>query len=269
MAVGICSASDDSITCSMRICFTLLIAMHSNQSYIQLLNNDLIIFFKNAVRISLKTPFNAFHFLKITYWQKRAARKRTKNLSKGIHVPPIIIFSITHRCNLHCKGCYAEALNRRSDGELSDAELARIIREAHELGSSFFVLAGGEPLVRKNILDITEVFRDILFLVFTNGLLIDEQMLERLKKQKNIVPVISLEGYESETDIRRGKGVFLQLNKIVRQLQKAGIFFGVSVTVSRLNLPVIFDGSFVNDLVESGCRMFFFLEYTAIREGTE
>ena len=243
--------------------------MKQDTGYIRLLNDSLHIFFKDAVRITLRSPSQAFHFIKTVRWQRKAAGRRTRWAREGIHVPPIVIFSITHRCNLHCKGCYARALDRTSDDELTDVQLERIIAEAHELGSSFFVLAGGEPLVRRNILDIAVRFPDIIFLVFTNGLLIDDAMLEKLKNHRHVVPVISLEGHEAETDDRRGEGVYRRLQNIVRKIRKEGLFYSVSLTVSSMNLSKVTDEAFISGLVDEGCRLFFFLEYTAIREGTE
>ena len=243
--------------------------MENDNRYIQLLNDSLRVFFRDAVRVTLKRPSQAYHFLQTVRWQKRAARRRSYWAAQGIHVPPIIIFSVTNRCNLHCKGCYAQALNRTSQDEMDDKSLERIIAEAHDLGTSFFVLAGGEPLVRRNILDITERFPDMIFLIFTNGLLIDDAMLLRLKKQKHVVPVISLEGHEAETDGRRGQGVYERLSQIVQKVHHQHIFFSVSLTVTSINIPVVTDEAFIQDMVNSGCKLFFFLEYTAIREGTE
>ncbi len=243
--------------------------MEHDNYYVQLLNDSLRVFFKDAVRVTLRRPSQAFHFLQTVRWQKRAVRRRSYWAEQGIHVPPIIIFSVTNRCNLHCKGCYAQALNRTSQDEMDDPTLERIIAEAHDLGTSFFVLAGGEPLVRRNILDITERFPDIIFLIFTNGLLIDDAMLNRLKKQKHVVPVISLEGHEAETDSRRGSGVHERLSQIVQKLHHRHIFFSVSLTVTSINMPVVTDAMFIQSMVDSGCKLFFFLEYTAIREGTE
>jgi MoaA/NifB/PqqE/SkfB family radical SAM enzyme len=242
----------------------------SRDSYIRVLNYSLRVFFRDAVRISLKRPSHALQFIKTVRWQKQAAKRRSRwAREEGIHVPPIIIFSVTNICNLQCKGCYAKALNRSSEDELDDGQLERIVEEAHELGSSFFVLAGGEPLVRKNILDVTRRFPDIIFLIFTNGLLIDDDMLDVLKTQRHVVPVISLEGHEAETDDRRGEGVFERLQKTVKRIHAEGLFFSVSVTVTRSNLPVVTNADFIEGLIDSGCRLFFFLEYTAIHEGTE
>ena len=91
----------------------------------------------------------------------------------------------------------------------------------------------------------------------------------RLKKQKHVVPVISLEGHEAETDGRRGQGVYERLSQIVQKVHHQHIFFSVSLTVTSINIPVVTDEAFIQDMVNSGCKLFFFLEYTAIREGTE
>ena len=92
----------------------------------------------------------------------------------GVHVPPILVFSITNKCNLNCKGCYNEALRQSSEAEISDERLKRAIAEAKELGISFIVLGGGEPLTRPSILDVARDYPEIMFLIFTNGLLLND-----------------------------------------------------------------------------------------------
>jgi MoaA/NifB/PqqE/SkfB family radical SAM enzyme len=131
------------------------------------------------------------------------------------------------------------------------------------------VIGGGEPLVRREIVDITRKFPEIIFLVFTNGLLIDDGLLKKMKKQNNFVPVISLEGYEEETDGRRGKGVYHHLRNTAKKLTGKGIFWSVSITVTRSNFDEITGNQFIEDLRDLGCKLFFFVEYTPIREGTE
>ena len=185
----------------------------------KILNQSLNVFFKDAVRVAVTNPAQAYHFLKTVRWQRKAARLRSKWEQQGVHVPPIMIFSITNKCNLHCKGCYHQALRRSSRPEMSDEKLRSVLTEAKELGISFMVIAGGEPLVRKEFLGITKDFPEIIFLVFTNGLLINEELGMKLKKQKNFVPIISLEGYEEDTDERRGKGVFERLQKVIKKIK--------------------------------------------------
>ncbi|MFH1383291.1 MAG: radical SAM protein [Chloroflexota bacterium] len=235
----------------------------------RVLNRSLKIFFKDALRVSITRPAQAFFFFRTVRWQQRAARTRAAWAGQGTHVPPIMIFSITNRCNLHCKGCYHHARNVPAGTEMNGDKLRGIIGEARELGISFVVVAGGEPFLRPEMLDITGDYPEVIFLVFTNGLLIDEEMLKKLKEQKNVVPVISLEGDENETDGRRGEGVFARLQKLAGRLRKQGIFWSVSLTVTRSNFATITDDSFIKGLVNLGCKLFFFVEYTPVEPGTE
>jgi MoaA/NifB/PqqE/SkfB family radical SAM enzyme len=144
-----------------------------------------------------------------------------------------------------------------------------IVSEAAELGVSFFVIAGGEPLTRPAILDVTRDYPQIIFLLITNGLLLDRDMICRLTKQPNTVPVLSLEGTRAQTDARRGRGVHEVLERKMQELRSAGIFFSISFTVTRANFPVVTDAGFIQRAVAVGCELFFFMEYTPIREGTD
>jgi MoaA/NifB/PqqE/SkfB family radical SAM enzyme len=227
------------------------------------------IFFSEFVRVSLKHPAQALFFGRTILRQLQAGRRRARLVEEGLRVPPIAIFSITDRCNLRCRGCYAQAIRREGAEELSEEKMRGIVAEADELGVSFFVIAGGEPLTRPAILDIAREFPQIIFLIFTNGLLLDPAMVARLAGQRNTVPVLSLEGNRTQTDERRGRGVHEALERRMRELKAAGIFFAVSLTVTRANFDVVTDGGFIRNAVEQGCKLFFFMEYTPIREGTD
>ncbi len=243
--------------------------MESKTSYTNILNRGLRIFFSEFVRVSLSRPSQALHFLKVASWQRKAARLRARWRAEGLHVPPIAIFSITNRCNLRCKGCYAQAIRGDAPDELSGMELRDIVAQADSLGISFFVIAGGEPLTRPEFLDIARDFPHIVFLLITNGLLLDERLIQQLKEQRNTVPVLSLEGNQAETDERRGRGVHERLQAKMVQLKKEGLFFSISLTVTRSNYETVTDPGFVSAAVAAGCRLFIFMEYTPIREGTD
>lgn len=236
---------------------------------LKVLNDSLSVFLKDAVRVAITRPSQAYHFFRIVRWQKRAAKTRAEWEEKGVHIPPIIIYSITNRCNLNCKGCFHWALHEAGDIEMSDEKLRNTIAEAKEIGVSIMVIGGGEPMMRPEIIDITSEFPEVIFLVFTNGLLLDEEKLDRIQKNRNFVPVISLEGDRAGTDFRRGEGVYAGLEKIIRKLKKRNIFWSVSLTLTRLNYDTIMDDDFVANLVDQGCKLMFFVEYTPITKGTE
>jgi len=73
----------------------------------------------------------------------KAARIRSRWVKQGVPVPPILIFSITNRCNLECQGCYQQEFHPSTEQELSTDKLKEITQEAHQLGIYFFVIAGG------------------------------------------------------------------------------------------------------------------------------
>jgi MoaA/NifB/PqqE/SkfB family radical SAM enzyme len=235
----------------------------------KVLNDSLNVFFRDALRVALIHPTQAYHFLRAIKWQRKASKIRLNWRQQGINVPPILIFSITNRCNLRCKGCYHWTLRPTVQSEMNTDKLRDIVTEARDLGISFIMIAGGEPLVRMEILDIINDFPEITFLVFTNGLLVDESLVQKLKRIRNFIPVISLEGYEEDTDERRGEGVYKRIKGIAKKLKEEGIFWSASLTITRSNFTHVTNKDFIHDLVELGCKLFFFVEYTPVTDDTE
>jgi MoaA/NifB/PqqE/SkfB family radical SAM enzyme len=225
--------------------------------------------FRRALKISLKNRLLAWFFLKTSVWQHRAMFLRRRWEGKGIHVPPVMIISITHRCNLRCKGCYARAFGHSDGGEISRECFCDIIEQASRLGISIIMLAGGEPLLRKDIMTAIKAWKHILFPFFTNGILIDKEWMDLFHHCKNLIPVISLEGERQHTDERRGEGIYDMFLETAAKLKKQAFFWGVSFTVTSLNYPVIVNKIFLKQLIEAGCRLFFFVEYVPVAPGTE
>lgn len=130
-------------------------------------------------------------------------------------------------------------------------------------------LAGGEPLTRPEILDAAGDFPEIMFLLITNGSLIDGPVLGKLERLGNVIPVVSLEGFEGETDGRRGGGVYRRALLAMERMKERGLFFGTSVMITRPNFAVTTSREFVRGLVDRGCRLFFYVDYVPIQPGTE
>lgn len=240
-----------------------------NAEYSHLLDDSILWMVKNAIRISLKKPSRMMFFLKAFLQQKIMAKRRSHWERQGIHVPPFMIASITNRCNLHCKGCYNQSQHRTTEGEMKSDKLIQVMYEANEMGISFILLAGGEPLVRTEIFAIAKQNPKIIFPLFTNGILIDSNKIYRFRHNKNLVPVISLEGHIMETDSRRGEGVYKHLTNVFKKLKDACIFYGTSITVTRENYSLVTGDPFVGELISAGCSLFFFIEYVPVSEGTD
>jgi MoaA/NifB/PqqE/SkfB family radical SAM enzyme len=225
--------------------------------------------FKYAARAAWKNPKQALFFARIQAAQSRSARVRDRQRERGVQVPPLLIASITSRCNLHCRGCYARARHGSHRPEMTDEQWAGLFEQAQELGVSVIMLAGGEPLLRPQILDVTRKFPDIIFPLFTNGLLLDDAVIARFRGQPQVIPVLSIEGWEPETDTRRGSGVFESVAAAAEKLRAAGLFFGVSLTVTRRNFEAVTAEGLVQALIGNGCSLFIFVEYTPAEPGTE
>jgi MoaA/NifB/PqqE/SkfB family radical SAM enzyme len=179
----------------------------------------------------------------------------------GLTMPPIMILSITKACNLNCKGCYSFANNEDKDEELSLSEIDSIIRQSIDLGVSVVMVAGGEPLIKKGIIDVLCKYKDIIFVLFTNGLLMDEKMTTRLRGMKNIVPVISLEGDKETTDERRGSGVYDKVTHLFKKLNAQKLLFGTSITLTKQNYDRVMNDQMLSDIENMGCAVTFLIEY--------
>lgn len=204
--------------------------------------------------------------------EKRRAAIREKD---GVDVPPFLICSIATTCNLHCKGCYARANGIAADGDddrkrsLSPEQWKAIFEEAASLGINFALLAGGEPMMRRDILERVAEVEDMIFPIFTNGTLIGPSYISFLKRHLNMIPVISIEGMEHATDERRGKGMYQRAMLSVDMLHKEDLFFGTSITVTTENFDLVTSDAFVDTLRALGCKLIIYVEYVPTESGTE
>ena len=86
---------------------------------------------------------------------------------------PILSFrmSITNRCNLNCLYCHHDGMLPSKD-EMTPLEIEKITKIAKDLGVRRVRLSGGEPLIRKDIVDIVDKISQIGFKdisITTNG----------------------------------------------------------------------------------------------------
>jgi len=163
----------------------------------------------------------------------------------GCAPPNFLVIGPGKFCNLKCTGCYANSSSNTSE-KLDWATLNRIITEKTELwGSCFTVITGGEPTLYesqgKTLIDLAKEHQDNYFLMYTNGTLIDREMARKLAEVGNITPAISVEGFEKETDARRGKGVHQKILQAMKNLREAGVPFGISITATKNNADWILD----------------------------
>ena len=201
----------------------------------------------------------------------RAASKKRAAAERGSeHIPPFLIASITSACNLHCAGCYSRSSNACCDAkpvdQLTAQEWDRIFCEAQELGISFILLAGGEPMLRYDVLQQAAEHPDILFPIFTNGTYLHEKYLDYLDEHRNLLPIISIEGNEAVTDARRGEGVYQKVTAAMQSIRDRGMIFGASVTVTTENLDEVYSDAFLDSLSSLGCKAVIYVEYVPVTD---
>ncbi|MBR9704329.1 radical SAM protein [Candidatus Pacearchaeota archaeon] len=166
----------------------------------------------------------------------------------SLQPPSFIVFSPTQVCNLKCTGCYASSSEMNATTLPYDV-VEKVVDETYnEWGSRFMVISGGEPLLykddNKTLFDIWEKYDQMFFLFFTNGTRIDEKTAKRFAGMGNVTPAISVEGFEKETDERRGPGTYKKILEAAKNLREAGAPFGVSVTITKKNYEILKEDKF-------------------------
>ena len=180
----------------------------------------------------------------------------------GFDPPFFFVLSPSMRCNLNCHGCYAGEYGKEE--ELSTHQIHRLLNEARDLGIYFITLSGGEPFIRPDLLEILEVHEDMYFQVYTNGTFLDSAMARTLSRLGNVLPIISVEGWEKETDARRGPGAFARILSAMANLREEGVLFGFSATATRQNNELISRDEFVRFWADQGCFIGWFFNYIPI-----
>lgn len=225
---------------------------------------------KDIIKATFKDPAESIFMGKFALSVKKGSEIREELDKQGEHIPPFLIASITSTCNLHCKGCYARENHICSDetvsNQLTTEEWAKVFMEAKQLGINFVLLVGGEPLMRPDVLNEAAKHPEILFPVFTNGTIMNDQYLQFFKKNRNLVPVISVEGHVESTDDRRGEGTYQLLDSTMETLHSAHLLFGASITVTRENMHEVLSETFVQELLDKGCRAILYIEYVPVDE---
>ena len=180
----------------------------------------------------------------------------------GFNPPNLLVISPTMKCNLKCYGCYAWQYSKKDD--LPYDVCNRVIEEANSIGLYFFVITGGEPFCWNKLYDFLERHNNSFFQIYTNGQLIDNKVAKKLAELGNAVPCISVEGFEKETDIRRGRGAWKRIMRAMDALKDNGVLFGFSVTATRDNNDLVVSDEFVDLFIEKGAFIGWYFNYIPI-----
>jgi len=163
-------------------------------------------------------------------------------LQFSIDKKPVVVWNLTRECNLNCVHCYAHAVERSREKELSGDQAMAVIDDLAAFGSPVILFSGGEPLLHPDLMDLASyaVDKGMRAVVSTNGTLIDRQKAIDLKKIGLSYVGVSLDGMEEINDrFRRKKGAFKDALEGIRNCQEVGLKVGLRFTMNRLNMGEI------------------------------
>lgn len=191
--------------------------------------------------------------------------KKEEELRKkyDCNIPWAILLDPTSACNLHCTGCWAAEYGNKLN--LNFDEIDSIITQGKEMGVYFYIYTGGEPLVRKNdLIAICHKHNDCMFLTFTNGTLIDDDFTEAMLEMGNLLPALSVEGFESSTDARRGSGTYHKVVRAMNLLKEKRLPFGISCCYTAQNVDSISSEEYIAQMVEWGAKFVWYFHYMPV-----
>ena len=188
----------------------------------------------------------------------RANREKYK-----CNIPWIILFDPTSACNLKCKGCWSAEYGHSF--QLSLDEMRSIVSQGKEMGTHFYMLTGGEPLIRKNdIVTLASENKECTFLIYTNATLSDQKFCDDIKKCGNITLALSIEGSKESNDFRRGDGAYDTTVKAMELLKQNKILFGISVCYTNKNVESVTSDEFLDDMIEKGVKYALYFNYMPV-----
>ncbi|MBR1941150.1 MAG: radical SAM protein [Bacteroidaceae bacterium] len=227
--------------------------------------HDYIATTKAALRIfSVTSPRLIWKFMYNFVWRSyRSMNAFEKRMAKDEpFFPAFLMVSVTETCNLACKGCWVSRGGRK---QLTLKQLDGIISEGKKHGAYFYGLLGGEPLMYKGLLDVMEKHSDCYFQLFTNGTLITDDIALRLKRMGNVTPLISIEGLEEESDLRRQRNeVFNRTLRGVRACRKAGLIFGAACSICMSNYDDLVNRAYIERIAREGAMYLWYYIYRPV-----
>ena len=208
-------------------------------------------YIKMAKRLLLETDKRLLWKLawNMGYKGMLSVQKHKQRLKMGEVFPPFLYVSIVNSCNLRCQGCWVDVDAKQQTIDLDS--MNRLVREAKEVGNSFFGILGGEPLMHPELIEIFRDNPDCYFQLFTNGQLITKEIAGQLREVQNVTPLISIEGTEIISDERRGR--LNVLNDTLTGLQNCldnKLITGVCTSLCQTNIDDLLTESWVDRLIE-------------------
>ncbi len=197
------------------------------------------------------------------YKGMRSVEKFQKRLKRGEYFPAFLFLSVTNACNLTCQGCWVSPSNPPK--EIPPDTLDNVIHECKKQGSYFFGILGGEPLLYEGLFEVFEKHPDCYFLLFTNGTMLTDSVAGEMRRIGNISPLISIEGLEEVSDVRRGgEKVYEQSMMALANCRANRLVTGVATSICKSNIHDLATEKFVNDIAALGVHYLWYYIYRPV-----
>ncbi|MBN2302700.1 MAG: radical SAM protein [Lentisphaerae bacterium] len=169
------------------------------------------------------------------------------------------VIEITRHCPKHCPNCYLHASDNRM---ISDDALDAILKYIRHHCKHIF-LTGGEPLTDKRVFRLAADNPDIVFFVFSNGMLIDLSMAQTIAGLGNLITILGIDGdcAAMHDGILKGANSFDEVNRAIDNLNAAKAAWGYLSVVTRLNATTVLSPEFVLSMRRRGAIMARYLEF--------
>lgn len=160
-------------------------------------------------------------------------------------LPNNIMFEVTYRCNLRCKMCgyYGEKGVISSKEELSLKDIEKILDDISSF-SPFITITGGEPFIRKDMIEILELMRDrkLKFAILTNGTLINDELAAKITDLMPRFINISIDGPENIHELIRGPNSFNKAINGIKLLKEHNYTkITMNCVISKINFENLID----------------------------
>lgn len=175
---------------------------------------------------------------------KRSVMARIKDKYFNLKCPTTATISITYRCQADCVHCSRFDKIDPTQKELSTEELKKVIDDAIDLGVVNITLTGGDPLIRDDVYEIIDHVdkSKAIVLMFTNGLMLNEKTVKKLKKAGLYGLNISIDDVDPKIhdSLRKVPGCYEKAINGALMAKEEGILIGISTYVTKQKIA---DGS--------------------------
>ena len=155
-------------------------------------------------------------------------------------LPRLIAWELTRSCNLSCIHCRAASIDKPYKNEFTTEECLKFLDEVAAFANPIMILTGGEPLLRPDIFEIATYGsnKGLRMVMATNGLLIDNATIKRMRESSIQRVSISLDGAtaQSHDRFRRVDGAFAGSLRGINFLKEGSIEFQINTTITSENL---------------------------------